>query len=201
MTTSFRAWTFALCAVLPLSACSREEPQAPVAPVAAANPAMAPVAAGKAPDAAAPEVALDPRVAQNPTAEEPGFLTAFADADESLGEAPFTVKLTVDVIPNTGTPPYSFIWDFGDATEFSTEQSPTHIYKIPGHFRASVIIRDSKGEVDQDYIDLSVSDPNAPTGLTAEQLRQQMPLDELLGQAREAVAKGAQAAPPADTEE
>lgn len=139
---------------------------------------------------------------QNPTAAEPGFLTAFADADETIGVAPFTVKLTVDVIDNTGTPPYTFIWDFGDATEFSKDQSPTHVYKIPGSFRASVIIRDSKGEVDQDYIDIAVSDPNAPEGITAEQLMQQVPLEEILRQARDAATKGgSEEAPPADSDE
>ena len=202
MTISFRFWTLALCAALPLAGCSRDEPQ-PAAPVAAVKPATeaAPVPAA-APDEDDAKLAADPKVMQNPTAAEPGFLTAFADADETIGSAPLTVKLTVDVIDNTGTPPYSFIWDFGDATEFSKEQSPTHVYKIPGSFRASVIIRDSKGEVDQDYIDIAVSDPNAPEGITAEQLMQQVPLEEVLRQAREAAAKGAgEQAPPADSEE
>ena len=206
MTTSFRAFTLALCAALPLAGCSREEPQPAAAPVAATNPAVPPVPAAAPADAPAedaPNVAGDPKVMQNPTAAEPGFLTAFADADETIGAVPFTVKLTVDVIENTGTPPYTFIWDFGDATEFSTEQSPAHTYKIPGSFRASVIIRDSKGEVDQDFIDLAVSDPDAPDGLTAEQLMQQVPLEEIMRQAREAAAANAagEQAPPADSEE
>jgi len=203
MTTSFRSFTLALCVVLPLTGCSREEPPPP-APVSAAKPAAeAPAAAAPAvPADDAPSLSGDPKVMQNPTAAEPGFLTAFADADETIGEAPMTVKLTVDVIDNTGTPPYTFIWDFGDATEFSKEQSPSHTYTIPGNFRASVIVRDSKGEVDQDYIDIAVSDPNAPEGITAEQLMQQVPLEEVLRQAREAAIKGGnEAAPPADSEE
>ena len=198
MTIPFRVSTIALSAVLALSACSREEPPPPPAPVAAVKPPVG--AAKEAQEAAAPNAAADPKVAQNPTAEEPGFLTAFADSDESIGAAPFSVKLNVEVVDNTGTPPYSFVWDFGDATEFSKEKSPTHVYKIPGSFRASVIIRDSKGEVDQDYIDVSVSDPNAPTGMTAEQLMQQLPVEEVLRQAREAAAAkgGDPAQPPAD---
>lgn len=203
MTTPFRSSTIVLSAALALSGCSRDEAP-PAQPVAVAQPASAPAAAPAAPaapadDAADPKLAADPRVFENPTAQEPGFLTAFADADESVGDAPFTVKLNVDVIDNTGTPPYSFIWDFGDATEFSTEKSPTHTYKIPGSFRASVIIRDSKGEVDQDYIDVAVSDPNAPVGISAEQLMQQVPVEEIMRQAREAAARGGQPAqPPAE---
>lgn len=198
MTTFFRSSTLAACAALALAGCSREEPATP--PPAAAPASQAAAAPDKAPPPANIDTS-DPRLRDNNTADEPGYLTAFADADETLGDAPLTVKLTVDVIPNTGTPPYSFIWDFGDATEFSTEQTPTHTYKIPGNFRASVIIKDSKGEIDQDYIDISVSDPNAPEGLTGEQLMQQVPLEEVLRQAREAAVKEDGEDPPADDAE
>jgi hypothetical protein len=204
MTTFFRPLTFSFCAALALAGCSREEP----APPPTAAPAAKPAAAQAAKPAAAPaeNVALpdanDPRLKDNPTAEDPGSLTAFVDADETIGNAPLTVKLTVDVIPNTGVPPYTFKWDFGDSTEFSNEQSPTHVYKIPGNYRASVIIQDSKGEYDQDYVDIAVSDPNAPVGLSGEQLRQQVPLEEVMRQAREAAMKGGQQeAPPADDSE
>lgn len=201
MNIRFRFLSIALLSAAIVSpGCSREEPATPPAAPTAAKAPAAPAPGAKAPaqpapEAAAPEDApsIDPALAQNnPTAEEPGFLTAFADASETIGDAPLTVQLNVDVIENTGTPPYTFIWDFGDATEFSTEKSPTHTYKIPGNFRASVIIRDSKGEVDQDYIDLSITDPNAPAGITAEQLMQQVPVEEVLRQAREAAAKAAQ---------
>jgi PKD repeat protein len=192
MTISSRVSTIALAAMLPLAACSREEPAPPV-PAAAVKPVAPPAGA----DADAKPVAADPKMMENPTAQEPGFLTAFADSNESVGPAPFTVKLNVEVVDNTGTPPYTFIWDFGDATEFSTEKSPTHVFKIPGSFRASVIIRDSKGEVDQDYIDVAVSDPNLPTGLTTEQLMQQVPLEEIMRQAaKEQAAKGGDGTPP-----
>ncbi|MBM4242702.1 MAG: PKD domain-containing protein [Deltaproteobacteria bacterium] len=187
MTTFFRPFTISLCAVFALAGCSREEPAPPPAAAPAAAKAAAPAAAAGSTENASAEVAGgDPRLRDNPSAEEPGSLTGFVDSDETIGDAPFTVKLTVDIIPNTGLPPYTFIWDFGDATEFSSEQSPTHTYKIPGNFRASVIIKDSKGEYDQDYIDLAVGDPNAPSGLTGEQLMQQVPLEEVLRQAREA---------------
>jgi len=107
--------------------------------------------------------------------EEPGLLTAFADADESIGDVPLTVQLNVDIIDNTGTPPFTFIWDFGDATEFSTEQAPKHVYEVPGSFRASVIVTDSKGEKDQDYVDISVNEPLPEGAITAEQLMEIIP--------------------------
>lgn len=110
---------------------------------------------------------------------EPGALTAFADADESDGEAPLTVQLDVDIIDGTGYPPFKFIWDFGDATEFSREKAPKHVYKIPGSFRASVIVTDSKGEIDQDFYDITVDEPDEPGAVTAEQLMQMMPPSEV----------------------
>jgi len=202
MTISSRVWTIALAAALPLAACSREAPPPPPAPVAAAKPVAPPPAPAAAAQPAA-DVAADPKLKENPTAEEPGFLTAFADSNESVGVAPLTVNLNVEVIDNTGTPPFTYIWDFGDATEFSTEKSPTHAYKIPGSFRASVIIRDSKGELDQDYIDVAVSDPNLAQGMTAEQLMQQVPLNEVVRQARDSAGKAEPGAapPPKDSEE
>ena len=115
-------------------------------------------------------------------ATEPGALTAFADVDESVGDVPHTVKLDVDVIDGTGTPPFTYIWDFGDATEFSKEKAPTHVYKIPGSFRASVIVTDSKGEIDQDYFDISVNEVLAPGAITAEQLMEMLPPGELNSQ-------------------
>ena len=202
MTISSRVWTIALAAALPLAACSREAPPPPPAPVAAAKPVAPPPAPAAAAQPAA-DVAADPKLKENPTAEDPGFLTAFADSNESVGVAPLTVNLNVEVIDNTGTPPFTYIWDFGDATEFSTEKSPTHAYKIPGSFRASVIIRDSKGELDQDYIDVAVSDPNLAQGMTAEQLMQQVPLNEVVRQARDSAGKAEPGAapPPTDSEE
>lgn len=111
--------------------------------------------------------------------DEPGALTAFADVDESIGDVPHTVQLDVDVIDGTGNPPFTYIWDFGDATEFSKEKAPKHTYKIPGSFRASVIVTDSKGEIDQDYFDISVNEPVAEGDITAEQLMEMMPPGEV----------------------
>lgn len=125
-----------------------------------------------APAAAAPKAEGDA------DSEEAGALTAFADVDESDGDVPLTVQLDVDVIPGTGTPPFTYVWDFGDATEFSTEKAPKHTYEVPGSFRASVIVTDSKGNTDQDYYDISASEPMAEGAVTAEQLLQMLPADQ-----------------------
>jgi len=100
-----------------------------------------------------------------------GALTVFADADESIGAFPLTVRLDLEVLPGTGLPPYRYHWDFGDGTRFSDEQSPTHIYRIPGNFRASVVVIDARGELDQDYVDISVNEPRASGAISARELR------------------------------
>jgi hypothetical protein len=149
------------------------------------------------PAAVAPDV---PKVApielKEPTSDEPGFLTAFADADEVVGGVPHTVKLDVDVVEGTGHPPFKFRWDFGDATEFSDDKAPTHVYKIPGSFRASVIVTDGKGDTDQDYVDITVNE-DFEYSVTPEQLREAIPLEEIKDKIqKEAAAAGAGAAAP-----
>ncbi len=113
-----------------------------------------------------------------------GALTAFADADEILGEAPHAVHLDVEVIPGTGHPPFTYRWDFGDATPFSSEKAPGHTYEIPGDFRASVIVTDSKGEVDQDFVDITVTQALPPGAMTVDELRKKMPPEKILEEIR-----------------
>jgi hypothetical protein len=150
------------------------------------------------PPAAQPDAPDVPKIApiqlKEPTSDEPGFLTAFADADEVVGGVPHTVKLDVDVVEGTGHPPFKFLWDFGDATEFSDEKAPTHVYKIPGSFRASVIVTDSKGGTDQDYVDVTVNE-DFEYAVSPDQLREAIPVEKLQKQAE--AAKAAAAAPTA----
>jgi hypothetical protein len=153
--------------------------------------APAPAAPG-APAAPAGEK-VAPIKLQKPTNEGPGFLTAFADVNEVVGEVPHTVKLDVEIVEGTGQPPFTYKWDFGDATEFSTEQSPSHVYKIAGSFRASVIVTDSKGQIDQDYVDITVNE-DFDYAVTPEQLREALPLDDILDKAQKDAAKAAEAA-------
>ena len=100
-----------------------------------------------------------------------GALTVFADGDESLGDLPLRVRLDVEVLAGTGVPPYRYRWDFGDGTAFSDLASPVHIYRVPGSFRASVIVVDARNEVDQDYVDIAVHEPLNDDTLSARELR------------------------------
>jgi len=89
----------------------------------------------------------------------------------SIGVFPLTVRLEVEVLPGTGLPPYRYHWDFGDGTRFSDEPNPSHTYRIPGSFRASVVVIDARGELDQDYVDLSVNEPRGSGAISARELR------------------------------
>ncbi len=176
--------TVTILALGGLAACASEDSPGGVAEKAAPVPVKVARAETAAPTAAA-EAAKTP--AKKPFVEpagtgEPGALTVFADVDESVGDVPLAVQLDVDVIDGTGHPPFTYIWDFGDATAFSKEKAPKHTYEIPGSFRASVIVTDSKGETDQDYFDISADEAAEEGGVTAEQLMEMMPPGEVAPQ-------------------
>ncbi|MEO2169646.1 MAG: PKD domain-containing protein, partial [bacterium] len=132
-----------------------------------------------APVASEDQAGSEDAAAQAPADEGPGVLTAFADVDEIVGDVPHRVLLDVEVIGGTGEPPFQFRWDFGDATVFSDEKAPEHTYEIPGNFRASVIVRDARGELDQDYVDISVNEILEEGMPSGRELMRRMPLDEL----------------------
>ena len=100
-----------------------------------------------------------------------GALTVFADGDETMGAIPLGVQLDVEVLPGTGVPPYRYHWDFGDGTTFSDQQNPSHVYRVPGSFRASVIVIDGREEVDQDYVDVTVYEVVGEGDVTARELQ------------------------------
>lgn len=114
-----------------------------------------------------------------PGGPERGYLTVFADADETEGDLPLLVTVEVEVLDGTGVPPFRFVWDFGDATAHADGRRVQHIYEVPGDFRASVIVHDARGEIDQDYVDISVRASLAPDALTAEELMRRFPLSEV----------------------
>jgi PKD repeat protein len=85
-----------------------------------------------------------------------GFVTAGGKpvaeftADQRVGTAPLTVKFT-DL--STGNP-ISWAWNFGDGTT-STEQNPTHVYRLEGTYDVSLTVTNSYG-----------TDTETKTGLT-----------------------------------
>jgi PKD repeat protein len=128
--------------------CNHDQPASNTKPTAAA-----PVAS--------PAAEASSASASGSTAKDPTRLgvkvAASSDADD--GERPFTVNLEAAVREGSGTPPYTYLWDFGDGTPFGNSSKVTHVYRLPGSFRASIIVTDKSGDTDQDYVDIDVERP------------------------------------------
>jgi len=91
-----------------------------------------------------------------------GHASSFAvsvSAEDDQGDAPLSVKLEVDTSDGGGTPPYDITWDFGDGSPFGHTKSLTHVYEVPGEFRASVVVRDKNGNIGYDSTDVVVTVP------------------------------------------
>jgi PKD repeat protein len=59
----------------------------------------------------------------------------------SFGEPPLTVQFTDT---STGTPPFSYSWDFGDGTN-STEANPVHTYENFGYYYVTLTVSNDYG--------------------------------------------------------
>src|SRR5207253_2177884 len=69
--------------------------------------------------------------------------TVGAATSPSAGDAPVTVNLSAS--PSGGTTPYSYSWDFGDASALGTTQNPSHLYAAAGSYTAAVTLTDAAG--------------------------------------------------------
>lgn len=114
-----------------------------------------------APATTAPQPGATPTTvapAGQPTAEgeddEPAPLLAWADSDTDEGKAPLTVQFTADV--EGGKAPLTYVWKFGDGTPDSSEPNPKHVYQKPGTYRADLEVKDSSGDSDSDYLEITV---------------------------------------------
>jgi PKD repeat protein len=67
-------------------------------------------------------------------------LMAEFTADQRVGTAPLTVKFTDLSVGN----PATWAWNFGDGTT-STEQNPTHVYKLEGTYDVTLTVANSYG--------------------------------------------------------
>ncbi len=87
-------------------------------------------------------------------------LVLLAEGDPEDGEAPLTVKFTVESLLEDEMDAPQYKWDFGDGTPISTEASPTHVYEKPGSFTATIRIVDAAGQLGWDEVDVEVDDPS-----------------------------------------
>ncbi|MFM8409484.1 MAG: PKD domain-containing protein [Alphaproteobacteria bacterium] len=165
----------AAAAAFLLAACNAPgSPPSPSAGKADAQASSAPGSTAPATAAAAPApvAPIDPAVALKPSTL---MTTAEVVDDGGEIEAPVTVKFSVAVQDGTGRPPYRHLWDFGDGTSLlSTEAKPTHVYRLPGNFRASVQTVDADGQYDQDWVDVMVVPNYEAMGYSPEEVHKRL---------------------------
>ncbi len=99
----------------------------------------------------APSAAAAPAEGED---DEPAPLLAWADSDTDEGKAPLTIAFTADV--EGGKAPLTYVWKFGDGTPDSNEANPKHTYAKPGTYRADLEVKDSSGDSDSDYLEITV---------------------------------------------
>lgn len=68
-------------------------------------------------------------------------LSASASGSPLLGVAPVLVAFTGGAAG--GSPPYTYLWNFGDGSQASTDISPSHAYTQAGDFSARLTVTDS----------------------------------------------------------
>jgi PKD repeat protein len=113
-------------------------------------PAPAPQAGGATPTTVAPTG----QPAGEGEDDEPAPLLAWADSDTDEGKAPLTIQFTADV--EGGKAPLTYVWKFGDGTPDSSEANPKHTYAKAGTYRADLEVKDSSGDSDSDYLEITV---------------------------------------------
>ena len=77
-----------------------------------------------------------------------------ASASPSRGAAPLGVSFNTTT--TGGSAPYTYVWDFGDASAASTAQAPSHEYVDSGTYSATVTVTDANGKTDSDQISIEV---------------------------------------------
>jgi len=83
-------------------------------------------------------------------------LAVIGSASPTSGVIPLTVSFKA--VPIGGTPPYSFVWNFGDGKPTSSERTPTHDYTSAGTYTATITVTDSAAATASDTITTKVEE-------------------------------------------
>lgn len=101
---------------------------------------------------------------------------ASLEADETRGEAPFTVNF--DASQSRGNA-VSYVWDFGDGNS-STSATPSHTYSTPGNYSVRLTVTDGTNLVYKEQL-ISVTEPLVLSEIDV------VPVDRILAQNAEDV--------------
>ncbi|OGX81095.1 hypothetical protein BEN47_19445 [Hymenobacter lapidarius] len=89
-------------------------------------------------------------------------LPVCATAPEYAGLAPFKFLL----MPVLIAPGATYRWDFGDGSPTSTEESPTHLYELPGTYRIKLTARYGNCDVLTGFAPVEVGEVLVPNIIT-----------------------------------
>jgi PKD repeat protein len=86
--------------------------------------------------------------------------TATASADPTTGTIPLTVVFAGGAVG--GEPPYTYSWNFGDGSEPSTEQNPSHTYTTSNTYTAVLTVTDSESKTGTANVTIHANSPVNP---------------------------------------
>ena len=92
------------------------------------------------------------------TSEPIENLVISVDANPENGDAPLDISLSCTII--SGTPPYIFSWDFGDAgSDDNSQPNVSHQYLTAGTYTATCTVTDHSEQIQTASVDITVTDP------------------------------------------
>jgi PKD repeat protein len=85
------------------------------------------------------------------------ILDTAAEPDD--GTAPLAVKFSAKPSDDDEAVGAAYLWDFGDRSPLVRKQNPTHTYKKPGTYRATVKVTNKAGQIGTDDFTITVHAP------------------------------------------
>src|SRR5918998_2469081 len=95
--------------------------------------------------------------------ESTELLTVGIISNSTEGVAPATFEFQANL--TGGTEPYTYLWDFGDSSEESDEQTVLHTFEEAGIYNVVVTVTDENGQEASDNLGITVNEP-PPTTIT-----------------------------------
>src|SRR5918998_44555 len=95
--------------------------------------------------------------------ESTELLTVGIISNSTEGVAPATFEFQANL--TGGTEPYTYLWDFGDGSEESDEQTVLHTFEEAGIYNVVVTVTDENGQEASDNLEITVNEP-PPTTIT-----------------------------------
>jgi PKD repeat protein len=94
------------------------------------------------------------------------LLTAEIISNGTQGVAPATFEFQANL--TGGTEPYTYVWNFGDGSEESNEQTVSHTFEEAGTYNITLTVTDSEDQTASDSIEINVeaAAPSPPTTIT-----------------------------------